>query len=117
MRDQNVEFKVNGQPGKGYLARPDSDAPTRGVVVIQEWWGLDDHIKDVTSRFANAGYVALAPDLYHGKIVPVSEPDEARKALMALDFQRAVKEIIGAVAYLVAQPFVSPKKVGVIGFC
>ena len=117
MREQNVEFKVNGQPGAGYLVRPDSDAPARGVVVIQEWWGVDAHIKDVTQRFAKEGYVALAPDLYHGKVVPVSEPDLAQKALMELDFPHAVKEVIGAVTYLASQPYVSPKKIGVIGFC
>jgi carboxymethylenebutenolidase len=117
MREQNVEFKVNGQPGAGYLVRPDSEAPARGVVVIQEWWGVDAHVKDVTTRFAKQGYAALAPDLYHGRTIPVSEPDEAQKALMQLDFQRAIKEVVGAVSYLVSQPFVSPKKVGVIGFC
>src|SRR5579859_2529425 len=116
MREQNVEFKVNGQPGTGYLVRPDSDAPARGVVVIQEWWGVDNHIKDVTQRFAKQGYVALAPDLYHGKIVSVSEPNDAQKALMALDRPRAIKEIVGAVAYLASQSYVSPKKIGVIGF-
>src|SRR5579864_1436402 len=115
MREQNVEFKVNGQPGTGFLVRPDLDAPARGVVVIQEWWGLNDHIKDVTRRFAKAGYIALAPDLYHGKVV--HEPNDAQKEAMALDRPRAIKEIVGAVAYLASQPYVNPKKIGVIGFC
>ncbi len=109
-----VEFPVDGGSCPGYLARP-AEGTYPGVVVIQEWWGLDDHIKDVARRFAREGFVALAPDLYHGKVT--SEPDEARKLAMELDRERALKEIRQAVAYLKAHPAVSPKKVGIIGFC
>ena len=77
MREQNVEFQVNGQTGAGYFVRPDSDAPAPGVVVIQEWWGVDEHIHDLTRRFAEQGFVAIAPDLYHGRVVPTNEPNEA----------------------------------------
>jgi carboxymethylenebutenolidase len=86
-------------------------------VVIQEWWGLDDHIKDIVKRFAAQGYIALAPDLYHGKVVKISEPNEAQKAVMEMDRQRAMKEVDGAVSYLKAQPDVNPKKIAVVGFC
>jgi carboxymethylenebutenolidase len=110
-----IEFKANGDQVPGYLARPEGDGPFPGVVVIQEWWGLDAHIKDVTDRFAREGFAALAPDLYRGQVA--KEPDEARKLAMELDHPRAIKDIQGAVDYLVAQPFVQPKKVGVIGFC
>lgn len=115
MQEAMIEFAVNGTPGTGFLVQPDTKESAPGVIVIQEWWGLNDHIKDVTRRFAAAGYVALAPDLYHGKIV--AEPDLAQKEAMGLDRPRAIKEILGAAAYLSQQPFVSPKKVGVIGFC
>ncbi|MCC7445917.1 MAG: dienelactone hydrolase family protein [Anaerolineae bacterium] len=115
MRTQNIQFPSNDQQGAGYLARPDSDEPKPGVVVIQEWWGLNAHIRDVTERFAKEGFVALAPDLYHGKVV--AEPNDAQKAAMELDRSRAIQEIDGAVAYLEAQPYVSPKQIGVIGFC
>lgn len=108
-----IEFTANSGTAPGYLARPDERAP--GVVVIQEWWGLNDHIKAVTERFAEAGYAALAPDLYRGRVA--SEPDEARKLAMALQFPEAITDIQGAVDYLRAQPFVEPKRVGVIGFC
>lgn len=110
-----IEFAGNGDQTPGYLARPDAEGPFPGVVIIQEWWGLNDHIKDVTRRVAEQGYVALSPDLYRGKVV--DEPDDARKLAMDLDRPRAVKDIQGAVDYLVAQPFVVPKVAGVMGFC
>lgn len=112
---QMVEFKGNGSMAPGFLAVPESDDPLRGVVVIQEWWGLDAHIKDVTQRMAAQGFVALAPDLYRG--VATAEPDEARKLAMELDREQAIKDIQGAVNYLVAHEKVAPKKIGVIGFC
>ena len=113
MHTEMVEFAANGGTAPGYLARPDGDAP--GVVVIQEWWGLNDHIKDIAERFAAAGFAALAPDLYRGQVA--TEPDEARKLAMELQFPQAIKDIQGAADYLLAQPFVQPKKVGVVGFC
>lgn len=99
----------------GYLARPDDDAAHPAVVVIQEWWGLNEHIKDVTRRFAEEGFVALAPDLYHGQVV--SEPDAARSLAIALDRDAAVQEIQSATDYLQQQSFVSVRKVGTVGFC
>jgi len=108
-----VEFKANGDMAPGYLARPEGNAP--GVVVIQEWWGLDAHIKGIADRFAQAGFVAIAPDLYRGHVA--KEPDEARKLAMELQYPQAMKDMQGAVNYLLAQPFVQPKKVGIIGFC
>jgi carboxymethylenebutenolidase len=115
MHEEVLEFAVNGTPGTGFLVRPDSTEPAPGVIVIQEWWGLNSHIKDVTRRFAAAGFVALAPDLYHGKVV--AEPNLAQKEMMALDRPRAIQEIVGAVTYLTQQTYVSPKKIGVTGFC
>lgn len=104
-----------GETLMGYLARPVGAEPKPAVVVIQEWWGLNEHIKEVARRFANAGYVALAPDLYHG--VVVSEPDEARKLVMALDMAAAVQEIQQAITYLLDQEFVAGDKAGIVGFC
>jgi carboxymethylenebutenolidase len=99
----------------GYLARPSDGEPGPGVIVIQEWWGVDEHIKEVTRRFAQEGYVALAPDLYHGQVV--SEPDEARKLVMELDMEQAVREIQQAISYLLEQAEVTGDQVGVVGFC
>ena len=110
-----VEFKANGDMAPGYLVRPEGDGPFLGVVVIQEWWGLNDQIKGVANRLAEEGFAALTPDLYRGKVA--QEPDEARKLVMEFNQEQAVKDIQGAVNYLVAQPFVVPKKAGVMGFC
>ena len=89
-----IEFPSNGGTCPGYLATPESGSGP-GVIVIQEWWGLVPHIKDVADRFAKEGFVALAPDLYRGKAA--TEPDEAGKYMMALDMAQAAKDLSGAV--------------------
>jgi carboxymethylenebutenolidase len=99
----------------GFLARPDADGPFPGVIVIQEWWGLNDNIKDIAQRFANEGFVAFAPDLYHGKVT--AEPDVAQKEMMALDMDRASHELVKAVEYLDQQPYIGDRGIGAIGFC
>jgi carboxymethylenebutenolidase len=115
IRTESVSFASNGDTANGYLARPVGDGPFPAVVVIQEWWGLDAHIKDLADRFAREGFVALAPDLYHGQVA--TEPDDARKLVMALNTPIAIREIRGAIGYLSDLPDVEPKSVGVIGFC
>ncbi len=91
---QRVDFPSNGHTCNGYLATPASGKGP-AVVVIQEWWGLVPHIEDLVERFAREGFVALAPDLYHGKTT--TSPDDAGKLLMELDVERAAKEIEGQV--------------------
>ncbi len=110
-----IEFSINAHTAPGYLAQPVDGEVHPGVVVIQEWWGLVPHIEDVTERFAREGFVALAPDLYHGQAT--DEPDEARKLAMALDAQRAVQEIAAAARHLKKLQNVAPQKVGVVGWC
>jgi carboxymethylenebutenolidase len=99
----------------GYLARPEGSEPRPGIVVIQEWWGLNEHIRDITRRFAQQGFVALAPDLYGG--VTTSEPDEAQRLVMELDMVAAVQEIGQAMDYLLAQDYVGSEEIGVVGYC
>ncbi len=111
-----VEFPSNGATGGGYLA-PAHEGAGLGVVVVQEWWGLVDHIVDVCDRFAAEGFTALAPDLYHGKTVPNGEPDEAAKALMAMDLDRAARDLSAAVDFLQAHDAVRGHGVAVVGFC
>jgi carboxymethylenebutenolidase len=111
-----VEFPSNGGTGGGYLA-PAHEGAGLGVLVIQEWWGLVDHVVDVCDRFAAEGFTALAPDLYHGKTVPNREPDEAAKAEMALDLERAARDLGGAVDFLLAHDSVRGHGVAVVGFC
>lgn len=110
---ENVQFAANGGTGRGYLALPGGEGPFPAVVVIQEWWGLNDHIRSIANRFAAAGLVALAPDLYNGQAT--SEPDEARKLAMSLDIDYAAQQMIGAVNYLCGRSDVG--KIGAIGFC
>jgi carboxymethylenebutenolidase len=111
---ETISFASNGGTTSGYLAVPKSGkAP--GVVVIQEWWGLVEHIKDVCDRFAAEGFVALAPDIYHGKVT--KSPDEAGKLMMALRIDEAEKDLRGAVEYLRSHQATTGDKVGTVGFC
>ena len=111
---EQVEFKSNGGTDSGYLAIPEKGSGP-GVIVIQEWWGLVDHIKDVCERFASEGFVALAPDLYHGKTT--KSPDEAGKLMMSMRIDEAEKDISGAIAYLLDHEATTGDKAGVVGFC
>lgn len=95
---------------QGYLVEPAAGKP--GLVVLQEWWGLVPHVKDVTERFAKQGYTALAPDLYHGK--STVEAEEAQHLMEGLDWGRATQEIQAAVAFLREK---GCPTVGVVGFC
>ncbi len=109
-----VEFPVNGSSCPGYFAGAVGGSGP-GVLVIQEWWGLVDHIKDVCERFAAAGFSALAPDLFRGD--KTTEPDEAGKLMMALNVDSAARDMDAALDFLLARDEVSSEKAGVIGFC
>lgn len=111
----DIALPVNGRQTRGYLAKPDGNGPWPGVVVIQEWWGLNDNIRNITDRLAREGFVALAPDLYYGETA--AEPDDARKLAMAMEWDDALVVIQSAIDYLIGLPAVQPKKIGVIGFC
>jgi len=111
---QMVSFQANGKTAQGYLAKATSGKGI-GVIVIQEWWGLVDHIKNVCDRFARAGFTALAPDMYDG--ATTKSPDEASKLFMALNIGEAEKKLRGAINFLLSHEAVSSKKVGTIGFC
>jgi len=108
-----MDFKGNGETYHGHVAEASGGGP--GIVVIQEWWGLTDHIKDICGRFAAEGFTALAPDLYQGK--KTTAPDEAGKLMMALNIGEAEKILRGAVQSLLAHPSCNSKTVGVVGFC
>jgi len=109
-----VDFPSNGHGASGYLATAEGGSGP-GVIVIQEWWGLVDHIKEVCDRFAAAGFTALAPDLFHG--TTTREPDEAGKLMMTLNIETAAKDMSGAVDYLRGLDSVVGDQVGVTGFC
>jgi carboxymethylenebutenolidase len=106
-----IEFaRPDGRKTKGYLATAGQGRP--GIVVIQEWWGLNDQICGVADRFARAGYNALAPDLYKGRLT--TQPDEANHLMTGLDFADAThQDLRGAAQHLQAQS----GKVAVMGYC
>lgn len=101
----------------GYLALPTTvpDAKKPALIVIQEWWGVDDWIRSQADRFAGQGYVALAADLYRGRTA--GTPDEAHELSRGLPEDRALADLKAAVDYLSARPDVDPNRIGVIGWC
>ena len=117
VRTERMDLHVNGDGAYAFVARLDDTNVRPGVVLIQEWWGLEPHIRDLAQRLAAEGFVAAVPDLYHGKVA--TEPDDAQKMVMTLasNMQRAIAEINGAIDALTARSDVQPKKVGLIGFC
>src|SRR5260370_132431 len=117
IRTSQVDLKINGDGAYAYVAQPDDDATHPGVVLIQEWWGLEPHIRGLAQKLATEGFVVAVPDLFHGKIV--TEPEDAMKMYMMLTskIDRTSKEIIGTLETLKAMPSVEPKKLGIIGFC
>jgi carboxymethylenebutenolidase len=108
-----VSFASNGGTAQGYLAEAAGGGP--GVIVVQEWWGLVGHVKDVAERFAAAGFTALAPDFFHG--ASTTEPDEAMSLMMGLAMDQAAKDVAGAAAYLSGLESVTTPVLGVVGFC
>src|SRR5262245_24986225 len=113
---ETVEFKSNGNTASGYLAKPASGSGP-GVLVIQEWWGLDSGIKEMANRLAEAGFVALAPDLYHGQLAAHDEMDKASHLMQSMPPDRAGRDMSGAVDFLSSHPAVSSDGIGVVGFC
>jgi carboxymethylenebutenolidase len=110
----DVEFEANGGTASGYLAVPESgNGP--GVVVLQEWWGVDDYIQGYCDRFAAEGFLALAPDLYHGDTT--EQPDEAQQKMMAMNMDEAEKEMRGAVDYLASHESFDGSGIAAVGFC
>jgi carboxymethylenebutenolidase len=111
-----VEFKSNGSTASGYLVTPASGSGP-GVLVIQEWWGLDSGIKEMADRLGAAGFVALVPDLYHGQLAAHDEMDKAAHLMQSLPPDRAARDMSGAVDYLSRHAAVTSKGIGVVGFC
>jgi carboxymethylenebutenolidase len=112
MREETVTLDTPGGQMATYLAAPEEWPPGPGVVVVQEWWGLNDNIKEIARRLAAEGFAAVAPDLYRGK--QADEPDEARKLAMSLDSSQALEDLKGTVGWLLEE---GATAVGVMGFC
>jgi carboxymethylenebutenolidase len=109
-----IEFSTSAGPTQGYLATPAGEQGP-ATIVLQEWWGLDDHIRSVCDRLAADGFFALAPDLFDGETT--TEPSEAEQKLMALSMAKAEPQMCGAADYLSKQPGVQGNGVGALGFC
>ena len=113
---ETVEFASNGSTASGYLVSPASGSGP-GVLVLQEWWGLNPQIKGVADRLGGEGFNALAPDLYHGELATHTEMDKAGKLMSQLPPDRAARDMGGAVDFLLGHAATAGDKIGVIGFC
>jgi carboxymethylenebutenolidase len=111
---QNTTFPSNGGQAHGYLAIPESGSGP-GVIVIQEWWGLTDHIVDIANRLAGEGFAALAPDLFGGKTT--HDSGEAGRLMSELPVDKAATDLAGAVDFLLGHPAVTSTKIGAVGYC
>jgi carboxymethylenebutenolidase len=116
MNGTMIEFAshADGAKYEGYLSKPKTGTGP-GIIVIQEWWGLVGHIKNLADRFAAEGFVALAPDLYGGKTA--TEPDVAGKMMMSLNIAEAERILSLAIARLLDDETTCSASVGVVGFC
>ena len=110
-----VSYPSGSETVSGYLAAPGGAGKKPGIVVIQEWWGLNDWVKAKTDEFAKQGYVAVAPDLYRGKVA--TDGDTAHQLMRGMPDDRALRDMKAAVSYLKARPDVDPSKIAVIGWC
>jgi carboxymethylenebutenolidase len=110
----DIEFPTSAGTSPGYLAVPEGE---RGpaTIVLQEWWGVDEHIRSVCDRLAGEGFFALAPDLYRGETT--TQPSEAEQKMMALSMADVEKDMCGAAEFLASQPGVEGNGVGSLGFC
>lgn len=118
IRDEMVEYPGEGVTLRAYVAFPQGASRAPAVIVVQEWWGLNEHIKDVARRLAREGYVAIAPDLYSrlGHAV-TSDPNEAGRLMNSLTQEDGLKDLKATIAYLKTRPEVDPARIGVTGFC
>jgi carboxymethylenebutenolidase len=110
----DVTFPTAAGETPGYLAEPASGRGP-GTIVLQEWWGLEEHIRSVCDRFAADGLFALAPDLYRGD--STTKPSEAQQKMMAMSMQQAEQDMCGAADFLAAREGVEGNGVGSVGFC
>lgn len=115
VKTETVHFKSGPETVTAYLALPGSPGQHPALVVIQEWWGLNAWVKEQARDFAQQGYVALAPDLYHGKVA--TTPAEARKLMQSMPRERAIGDLKAAYDFLAMMPNVNKDKIGSVGWC
>lgn len=110
-----VTFPSGTGEATGYLSAGPAEGKRPALIVIHEWWGLDDWTREQADRLAQQGFVALAPDLYRGK--STSDPAEAHELMRGMPEDRAMADLKGAFDYLASRPDVDPERIGVIGWC
>ena len=113
--EETVSFKSGDETVNGFLVTPEGKGPFPAVLVIHEWWGLDDWVKDQTRALAREGYVALAADLYRGKVT--NKQEEAHQLMMGTPRDRALRDLRAAFNHLAGRPDVRKDRIGVIGWC
>jgi carboxymethylenebutenolidase len=114
-KTETVQFTNGTEMVGGFLAAPAKAGRYPGLVVVHEWWGLTDWVKDEAQKFAEQGYVALAVDLYRGKVA--TDPDEAHELMRGLPQDRAVSDLQGAFSYLTTRNEVDRTRIGTVGWC
>lgn len=118
VQSSSVEFPSDGVTIRGFLSRPTSGAPHPAVIIIHEYWGLNDHMRELAERFAREGYAALVPDLYSRMGSPVPKnAQEAGKLMGQLSSQLALRDLNATTKHVKAQPFVDPQRLAAVGFC
>jgi carboxymethylenebutenolidase len=115
VRDETVTIQSGGEQFQAYLVRPDAAGPSPALILIHEWWGLNDQIKGEARKFAEQGFVALAPDLYHGSVT--GDPSMAHELMRGLPQDRGVRDLKSAFAFLAARGDVRKDKIGSVGWC
>jgi len=118
LKDQLVQYPSEGLTVRAYLVGPSGKGPRPAIIVVQEWWGLNDHIKDVARRYAREGYIAIAPDMYSrlGNRI-TTDSNEAGRLMSALKMEDGLKDLNATVAYLKSVSGVDTRRIGVTGFC
>jgi carboxymethylenebutenolidase len=114
-KTQTVEFPSGKETASGFLAVPDKPGQYPGLVVIHEWWGLNDWVKEQSEKLAGQGYVVLAVDLYRGK--SAADPTDAHELMRGMPQDRAIRDMQAAYEYLAARKDVKPGRIGAIGWC
>jgi carboxymethylenebutenolidase len=114
-KPETVSYKSGDETVNGYLATPEGGGKHPAIIVIHEWWGLNDWVKQQTQKFAGQGYVALAVDLYRGKAA--TTPDEAHILMRGLPDDRGLRDLEAAYSYLASRPDVDASRIGSIGWC
>lgn len=112
---RDVTFQADGQPVHALLYEPPGHGKHPAIVVIHEWWGLNDWVKEQAAKLASEGYVALAVDLYRGKVA--TDAETAHELMRGLPQDRGVADLVAATSYLAALPDVESKRIGAVGWC